>query len=118
LPLAYFTYSAWMSRARVIATDAIRLAKPSTAVATTPPAGQPPGRLRGIADPPDRGARVVGHEQGAIGQNQQPHRASPAGAVGQLPADDKVLDRHRDAVADVHADHFRPRRHRAIPRAV
>src|SRR5438477_485068 len=48
-----------------------------------------------IAHPPDPIARVVGDQQGAVRRDDEPDRAPPARAVGQLPAGDEVLDRRR-----------------------
>src|SRR3989449_76217 len=57
------------------------------------------------------GARSLRH-------HEQPHRAAPAGAAGELPAGHEVLDRGGPAALHTHPHHLRAGRDGAVPGAV
>src|SRR2546427_10933892 len=72
-----------------------------------------------IAHPPYPSAGVVRDQQRAVRQHQQPRRPAPPRAARlQLPADDEVGDPYRHSTLHLHPHDLRPRRHRAVPRAV
>src|SRR5437762_13901494 len=94
---------------------------PSASVHPTRPTVRPTVRLSdlgSIAHPPDPIARVVGDQQGTVRRDDEPDRATPARAVGQLPAGDEVLDGRRPPALHTDAHHFRARRRAAVPGAV
>src|SRR5205814_5502375 len=83
---------------------------PSASVHPTRPTVRPtvrPSDLGSIAHPPDPIARVVGDQQGTVRRDDEPDRATPARAVGQLPAGDEVLDGRRPPALHTDAHHFR-----------
>src|SRR3989442_13094966 len=84
-----------------------------------PPPTAPYRLLPSICNPPDPPAVVVTHEQRAVRHHEQPHRAAPARAVGELPAGHEVLDRVGPAAlhAHAHAHHFRAGRDGPVPGA-
>ena len=71
-----------------------------------------------IAHSPDPASVIITHEQRPIGHHEQAHRATPARAIGELPAGHKVLDRGRLAVLHVHAHDLRAGGLAAVPGAV
>src|SRR5437016_14328612 len=131
LPERYFTYSAWMSGRSKAVEDARGRSRTSPADTdptvnspTAPPTPTALDRLRPsltvlfpIAHPPDPIARVIGDQQGAVRRDDEPDRAPPARAVGQLPAGAEVLDRRRPPALHTDAHDFRSRRHAAVPGA-
>src|SRR5690349_6106532 len=102
---------------RLIRANALTAATlPTSTTLHTPP---PPFRTSvPIAHPPDPTARVVAHEERAIGHHQQPDGPSPARAVRELPSRHEVAGRYRPAVLHVHPHHLGAGGHAAVPRAV
>src|SRR5438132_4105868 len=132
LPERYFTYSAWMSGRSKAVEDARGRSRtspadtaPTVSSPTAPPTPTAVDRLRPsltvlfpIAHPPNSITRVIRDQQGAVCRDEEPDRAPPTRAVGQLPAGHEVLGGGWAPALHADAHDFRARRHAAVPGAV